>query len=275
MAEQAEMVSAAVPTIADSFTSIGTIRAPAGMKRIKKAIFTISPDVTVVGNSNRIAPVFRLQGSGLLEQSPHDYLGNFGGHFVLTDEGSSYSDGVAVYDANVPVSVGGDIQISCNTLDEVIAAGTMQACLIFDDVEPAQENSMADYVDAAGPTSAGAFSSIGTLIVPEGKEGAKPTKIKELILAVGIDTGIVAFSLRHATQFRISGSGLVDPGLHVYPGPQGGDGLVVIGGSYIENGSLHIPVDLTVNASGEIDCEMQYITETPTASTVAVGVLYE
>jgi len=275
MAEQAEMVSAALPTAADSFTNIGTIRAPAGMKRVKKLICCIAPDLTIVGNSNRIAPVFRLQGSGLLEQSPHDYLGNFGGHFVLTDEGSSYGDGVAMYDVNIPVSVGGDVNISCNTLDEVIAVGTMQVNLIFDDIEPSQENSMADFVDAAGPTTANAFASIGTLIVPEGKEGAKPTKIKELILAVGIDNGIGAFSLRHATQFRISGSGLVDPGLHVYAGPQGGSGLVVIGGSYIENGSLHIPVDLTVNASGEIDAEMQFITETPTASTVAIGVLYE
>lgn len=275
MAEQSEMVSAAVPTAADSFTNIGTIRAPAGMKRVKKAIFSISPDLTVAGNTVRIAPVFRLQGSGLLEQSPHDYLGNFGGHADDTDEGSDYSDGRAEYDVNIPISTGGDIVISCNSLDEVITAGTMQCDLIFDDVEPVQENSMADFVDAAGPTSAGSFTTIGTLIVPEGKEGAKPTKIKELILAVGQDNGGADYALRLATQFRISGSGLVDPGLHVYSGPQGGSGIVVTGGTYIQGGSIHIPVDLTVNASGEIDCEMQYISETPTASTVAVGVLYE
>ena len=142
----------------------------------------------------------------------HDH---WGGHVDDTDEGSDYSDGRAVYELNLPISTGGDINISCSSIDEVITAGTMQCCLIFDDVESSQENSMADFVEAAGTTTAGAFTAIGTLIVPEGKEGAKPTKIKELVLAVAEDNGGADYALRCATQFRISGSGLVDPGLHV------------------------------------------------------------
>src|SRR3990167_449131 len=275
MAEQAEIVSAAVPTAADSFTAVGTIRAPAGMKRIKKAFFIYTVDAGAAGNTIRFAPVFRLQGSGLLEQSPHDYLGMFGGHFDDTDEGSEHHDAYMEYDVNIPISTGGDIQCSVNALDEVTTAGTAQVCLIFDDIEPSQGNSMADYVDVAGTTTAGAFAAVGTLIVPEGKEGAAPKKIKKLIIGIGEDQGGADYSLRCASQIRISGSGLVDPGLHVYPGPQGSGAIVVTGGAYINHRTMEIDVDLTVNPSGEIDIEHQFITETPTASTVAVGVLYE
>ena len=73
--EIAEQVNVAVPAAADTWTDVGTFTVPAGVKRLKKLRFGLAPDWAVTAVSVRAAPVFRLIGSGTLEQGDHQYLG--------------------------------------------------------------------------------------------------------------------------------------------------------------------------------------------------------
>lgn len=275
MTEQSERVSAAVPTVADTFTAVGTIRAPAGMKRLRHISIGLAPDQTLASTSVRYAVVIRIIGSGLLEQSPHDYVGPCGGEFGLTDEAPAVSLLNADYDVDIPIGLGGDINIQAETITEVLAAGSITVGLIFDDEASKTKNSMADVLTHANPTAADAWQNMGTLNVPQGEGDKAPKKITRILIGMGIDQGIAAFSLRHALNIRLSGAGLKGGGLHEFVGPHGDSGIVVIGGNMFLNVLLQQDVNMDVNPAGVITIEAILITELPTAGSVVVGLMYE
>lgn len=273
----AERVSAAVPTAADAWTAVGTITVPSGAKRIKKLKFAVAPDWGLTAGSVRMAPVFRLQGSGLSEQNPHEYLTVFAGHAEVTTGGITMNDLEMVYDVDIPVSEGGTINVDCNSLDEVITAGTAIANVIFDTDASKAANSMAQFIDAAGTTTADVFSAIGTVRIPK-TEGAKdPKKIKKLIIAVAVDQGTSAVSLRCVPVIRLSGAGIKGSGTLQYVGRCGYTGEIGTTPSQgidFDGSIAVIDVDIDINAGGEFNIEQMFITETPTASTIAVGIIY-
>ena len=243
------------------------------MTRIKKIQIGIAPDQTVVATSVQIVTVIRLIGSGVLEQSPHDYVGPCGGAFITTDEGASLGNFGMEYNVDIPIGIGGDINILMDSVNEILAAGTVTVGLIFDDQPVTAKNNMADFVEAV-VGAAGSFVAVATLVVPQGEAGKAPSKISKLVIGLGIDQGVAAFALRHALSIRLSGSGLKGGGLHEYVGPHGDSGVVVTGGSLVANDVVEIDVDLPVNPAGEIDVEQILITEVPTAGTTIVGALY-
>jgi len=271
---QSESLAAAVPTAADSWTDIGTFTVPAGVRRLKKVQVGVAPDWGTSATSIRKAPVFRLIGSGLLEQSPHHYLGPFGGQGMVTDGSASENQSQVEYDVDIPVTTGGTFTAQCNSLDEVITAGTALIAVFYDNEAPKVPNSMSDYVDAAGSTSAGVWATIGTFMVPQAGAGKSPTKIRAVVIGVAVDQGTSAVSLRVASRFRLSGSGINEGGAHEFLGPQGFTGEVTAGQVCLENTTIIVIVDIPVNAGGTILAEHNFTTETPTASTVAMGLLY-
>lgn len=272
---QSEVGLVAVPAAADSFTSVNVFTVPAGVKRLKKLRLSCVPDLTLASVSVRVAPIFRLIGSGMLEQSPHQFVGMFGGVFGLTDGGYSSNEWTMEYEVEIPVTTGGNIDVQVNTLDEAITAGSVTANLFYDNIEPQASNSMADTVDAAGTTTATAFATVGTFTVPKSTAGNDPKRIKAVIIGIAVDQGIAAFSLRLSSRIRLSGSGLAEGGQHDIAGPSGDYGIVVIGGQFAWLCTKKIMNDIPVNPGGPILVEHQFDVETPTASTVCVGILYE
>lgn len=272
--EQSEIGIVAVPSSADSWTNVNTFTVPAGVKRIKKLRLAVAPDWGTSATSVRMAPVFRLIGSGLLEQSPHEFLGKFGGEATTTSGAFSMDDLAIEYDVDIPVVTGGTITAQVNTVSEAITAGTVTANIIYDDQAPTSKNSMSQYISAAGTTTADAYASVGTLTIPQAAQGKSPTKIKKLIIGVGVDQGTSAISLRTSTRLRLSGSGIQGGGLHDYTGPVLTDSQVTPGSIKHDRATVVIDVDIDINAGGQIVVEHQFDVETPTASTIALGVVY-
>lgn len=276
---QGERVSAAVPASADSWTDVGTFTVPAKVQRLSKLDLSLAPDWGTTAVSVRFAPVFRIIGSGVQEQSPHEYVGRFGGVSVVTTGGISHDDVHEEYDLDIPVQTGGTFTVQVNTLDEAVTAGTVEANAAYDNEAPTQKNQMSQYIDAAGTTTAGAYASVGTITIAKPKEGSAPTMISELVMGVAPDQGTSAISLRTASVFRLTGSGIDEAGLHDFTGPYAYDGHI---GTTPSQGTAHSKmtkriknINIPIVAGGTITVEHQFITETPTASTVAVGVVYK
>lgn len=273
--EQTSTYIVAVPTAADTFTRIGLDTVPAGASRLKKAKISVAPDHGISAISVRDAPVLRLLGAGLQEQSPHDFLGMFGGVAVVTAGGVTQQNLTAEYDLDIPVSTGGQIDTLVNTLDEAITAGTVLVELTYDDQVAAANNQMSQYVDAAGTTTADAWTSVGTITVAKTVTDKDPVRIRQLTLGVAVDMGTTAISLRLASRFRLTGAGIGGgAGLHEFIGPTGTDAQVTDGTMSHDKGTVIMNVDIPVNAGGVITVEHRFDIETPTASTVAVGLVY-
>jgi hypothetical protein len=275
---QSESQIVAVPSAADSWTDFTNFSVPAGVSRLVKVRMAVAPDWGTTAGSVRCAPVFRLTGSGLLEQSPHEYLGMFAGHAEVTTGGITQTLLTAEYDVDIPVQTGGVVTVQVNTLDEAVTAGTCLVNLFYDAGNVVQTNSQSQYVDSAGTTTADAWATVGTIVVPAPQEGNKPKRIKRIGMGVAVDQGTSAISLRCASRFRLSGSGIGEGGSHDYVGPvafTGEIGTTPSQGIAQDNGTVWIDVDVPVNASGSILVEHRYDVETPTASTVAVVLVYE
>jgi hypothetical protein len=225
-----------------------------------------------------MAPVLRLQGSGLTEQNPHEYLGKFGGHAEVTTGGISQQDVDIEYDVDIPVQSGGTIDIDCKSLDEAITAGTVIVNVTYDDSAPTKVNSMAQFVDAPTTTTADQYATLGTVTIPKADEGKDPTKIIGLVIAVAPDQGTSAVSLQTTPIVRLSGAGLKGSGTHEYVGKCGfvGEiGTTPSQGIVVDGSTIMIAVDIDINAGGQIDVEQQFADDTPTAGTIAVGFVYE
>lgn len=275
--EQSEVKDAAVPTAADTWTQVDNFVVPAGVKRIKRITLTVTPDWGTTAGSVRAAPVIRLIGAGIIEQNPHEYLGMFASHAEVTTGGISANELEMAYDVDIPVQAGGNFDIQCNSLDEAITAGTVAIGIQYDDQAPKSKNSMAQYVDAAGTTTADAFAALGTITIPKTEGGKDPTKIVALVIGVALDQGTSAISLRTVPIIRLTGAGIKGSGKYEYLGQchySGEIGTTPSQGVVQDNGTIVVPVDIDINAGGQITVEQQFVTETPTASTVAVGFIY-
>jgi hypothetical protein len=271
---QSETQIGAVPTSADSWTDLTNFTVPAGVKRLCKVRFAIAPDVGTSATSVRQAPVFRLTGSGLLEQNPHEYLGPFGGQSMVTSGGVQMENMAVEYDVDIPVQTGGIITVSVNTLDEAITAGTVMANLYYDDKDVSAANCMSQYVDAAAASTADVWTAVGTLTVPAPAPEKSPKKIRAVCIGVALDQGTSAISLRTAPRIRLTGSGIGEGGSHEFIGPTAASAEVTAGAVAYSKLNARIEVDIPVSASGAIVVEQRFDGEVPTAGTIAVGLLY-
>lgn len=274
---QSKTTIVAVPSSADSFTDLTAIVVPAGHSAIKQVKVSVTPDWGTTAGSVRMAPIFRLQGSGLEEQNPHFFMASFGGHAEVTTGGIHHEQLEEVYDVDIPVKENGTINIAVATLDEAITAGTCRCELMFGQDTPQIKNSQSDYVDSAGTTTADSYAAVGTLTVPVGKDDRQPKRIVQVDMGVAVDQGTSAVSLRCSSRFKMSGSGLGEGGDHEFLGPAAYSGEIGSTPSQGINHSkciVHERVNIPVNAGGQILVEHQFDVETPTASTVAVGVHY-
>ena len=270
---QAHTQVVAVPTAADAWTSFTDIMVPAGAKSLKKVIVGVAVDEADPAGV-RFAPVFRLLGSGLLEQSPHEYLGPAGNIAAKTTSGAYASElNVVEHDVDIPVATGGTITPQVITLDEAMTAGTCSICLIFSEAEAEAANSMSTYIDAAMTTTAGAWAAVGTITIPQMAAGKAPTRIIELAMMIATDQATIAL-LRCASRFRLTGSGIAEGGLHEYLGPQSGTGASTAGILGYSHQMVKLKTEIPVNAGGQILVEQFLTTETPTAGTAALGMMF-
>lgn len=270
---QAHTQVVAVPAAADAWVAFADIMVPAGAASLKKVIVGVAVDEGV-GAGVRFAPVFRLLGSGLLEQSPHEFVGPCGNINAPTTSGATPSElNFVEYDVDIPVAVGGAITPQVITLDEAITAGTCSIGLIFSAEAAVAANSMAQYIDAAMTVVAGAWAAVGIITVPQMAAGKAPTRIVELAMAIATDQATLAL-LRCASRFRLTGSGIAEGGLHEYLGPQSGTAALTAGILGYSRQMVKLATDIPVNAGGQILVEQYLTTETPTAGTAILGVLY-
>jgi len=284
---QSMYISGAAPTSSDAWTDISNISVPAKVQTLEKIWIGHAPDPTLTGGtiaSIRAAPVFRLTGSGLLEQSPHEYVLD-GMQYILDTVATNFdaallalSNVIQGYKVSIPVQVGGQIDAQMMLLDEVGFAGSGVVGFEFSDESPSGNNQMSEYVDVAGTTTADVFSTVGTLTVPQLDNA--PSIIRELVIVCAPDMGTGAVSLRVSPVIRLTGSGIAEGGDHDFIGSWGYINHTLKGGTGVEGGAVsykniaRIPVNIPINAGGSILVEHLFVGETPTASTVVVGVLY-
>lgn len=274
---QSETQITAVPTAADTWKSFTSMSVPAGVARINRVRCSLAPDWGTSAISVRMAPIFRLQGSGIAEQSPHVLLGAFGGVATATFGSASSSDDAMDYEVDIPVNVGGLIDPQVNTLTEAVTAGTCGINLYYDATAAQAPNSQSDYVSAAGTTTADAWAAIDTFTVPTGTNGKPPTCIRAIVVGCAPDQGTSAIALRGHLRVRLTGSGINEGGNHEYIGPvfcsnQQGSSVTATASHW--KLTVVIPVNIPVNPAGQIKAEQLFDVETPTASTVAMGLLY-
>jgi hypothetical protein len=284
---QSDVITGSIPATADSWSDIDTLSVPAGVRSIKKIIVGAAVDTTETAGtarSLRALPVLRLIGSGILEQSPHEYLLDAVNVLYQSDAnanatGFAIDDAVQEYDVDLPVQVGGEIVAQANMLDEVGVGGSIAVQLVYSDEEATAENQMSDYVDDSGTTTADVYSEVGIITVPQLEKA--PKRIRELIIAVASDLTTAPQSKRISPVIRLTGSGVAEGGSHEYLGDWGhaqiinAAGTGLFGEAFAHRCFRRVKVDIPVNAGGEILVEHKFVGETPTASTVAVGVLYE
>lgn len=273
---QSITVTAASPTAADSWTAVGTITVPAGAKRITKVKVAAVSDAGTGAATTHFAPVFRLLGSGLEEQSPHEYVGP-GSNIPLIAATAGYAiaeTNFLEYDVDIPVSVGGTIDVQCNALDEV-QTGQVSVELDFDGAAASGKNSMSQYVDATRSATADVWATVGTITLPQPQAGNAPKRIKEIVCGIVPDVAATAVSEMSCSRFRMSGAGLAEGGLHEYLGNQAGNGCVVTGPGVYQDTIVRHKVDVPVNAGGQILVEQRIDTEVPDGGTAVFGVLLE
>lgn len=271
---QAHTQVVAVPTVADAWTDFTAFAVPAGAQRIVQIAVALAVDEADPGGQ-RFAPTFRLLGSGLLEQSPHVFLGPCGNIGAKTTSGAYACElNPIVYDVDIPVQTGGTINAQVMSATEIITAGTASIGITFDNGAVVQKNSMADLVSATMTTTANAWATVGTLTVPQMAAGNAPSAIKEIAIGVATDQATIAL-LRCASRIRFSGSGLAEGGLHEFLGPHSGTGCNTAGVLGYSHQTVRQKVNMAVNPGGQILVEQYLATETPTDGTTIVGVLYQ
>jgi hypothetical protein len=209
-----------------------------------------------------------------LEQNPHEYPGPCGNIASKTTSGAYAAElNFTEYDVDIPVAEGGTIVPQAISFDEVITAGTVSLQLDFSSAAAKGNNSMAQQVNVAASTTAGAWYTVDTIKVPKLVTGKDPVKIVKLFIGNPTDQATIAL-LRCALRVRLSGAGVGESGDHEYLGPHSGTGCNTAGIlGYSHQWVIH-DVDIPVNAGGEILVEHYFTTETPTAGTVIVGVVY-
>ena len=157
-------VTSVAPTAADAWTAVGVVTVPDGAKSLVgvKINYAVDPGTTAVVVHS--VPVIRLIGSGLLEQSPHQYIGpGVDAASIAATAGYNVTQPhTRIYDVSIEVSVGGTIDVQCNSLDEIVA-GQVTVEMDFSPDAPKGGNSMSDYVDAPIPGSVDAWVTVTTM----------------------------------------------------------------------------------------------------------------
>lgn len=260
---------------ANVWVAVGTVQVPAGVASLKKVKVAFAPDPGVAAVTVHTAPVFRLTGAGLLEQNPHQYLAQ-GVDCILVAATAGHvgaEPGVMEYDVDIPVSVGGQIQIDSMCIAETVV-GTMRAELDFSAEAPGAGNNMSDFVTAVMPVAAGAWTAVGTLTIPQLGAGASPKSIKRIDCGFVNDNLGAVTSLRTSSRFRITGSGLVEGGNHHFLGNQNSGSNVVTGSGQYDRMIVTHLVDIPVNAGGQILVETILDVELPDGGDSVFGVQY-
>lgn len=269
---QSETAVGAVPAAADTWTDINDFTVPAGVSRLMKIKAGIAPDLGGAGTV-RIAPVIRLLGSGLLEQSPHEYVLQGVNVVAATSGAVAAEPDIFEYDVDIPVQTGGQITAQINCLDEVPAAMTSRIELDFDAKSSTAKNQMSQYVDAAIPAAADVWAEVGTITIPQLEAGKTPERIREIVCGV-ISDAAATFLVRNSNRFRLTGSGLKEGGLHEYLGSEAGDMFATPGALAYNRLIVRHKTDLEVNAGGQILVECIADVEVHAAGTAVLGVLY-
>lgn len=272
---QSMTITAASPTAANAWTAVGTITVPAGAKSIKKVKVNAISDAGTAAATTHFAPVVRLLGSGLEEQSPHEYVGP-GSNIPLIAATAGYAiaeTNFHEYDVDIGVSVGGVIDVQSLAITEV-QTGQISVELDFSPEPAGGKNSMAQYVTA--PIGAvNTWVTVGTITIPKPGEGSEPKKIKEIVCGVVPDVAATAVSEMVSTRFRISGAGVAEGGTHEYLGNSAGNGCVVTGPGVYQDTMVRHEIDIPINAGGQILVEQRVDTEVPDGGDAVFGVLYE
>lgn len=272
---QSMTVTAASPTAANSWTAVGSITVPAGSKSIKKVKVNAITDAGTAAATTHFAPVIRLLGAGLEEQSPHEYVAP-GSNIPLIAATAGYAiaeTNFLEYDVDIGVSVGGVIDVQALAISEV-QTGQVSVELDFSPEAAGGKNSMAQYVTAA-IGAVNTWVTVGTINVPQPKAGSEPKKIKEIICGIVPDVAATAVSEMVSARFRISGAGIAEGGTHEYLGNSAGNGCVVTGPGVYQDTIVRHKLDIPVNSGGQILVEQRIDTEVPDGGDAVFGVLYE
>ena len=272
---QSETAIGAVPAAADTWADIATLTVPAGVKRLMRIRGGIAPAPGALFQIHT-TPVIRLLGAGLLEQNPHEFVlqGVNMAIAAANTGGINAEPPVFEYDVDIPVATGGQITIQINCLDEIPAAMTSRVELDYDERDATAKNQMSQYVDAPAPVAANAWTNVGILNVPQLTAANSPTGIREIVCGITPDVAGNAL-LRNSARFRLSGSGLKEPGLHQFIASQMGVMWTTPGaqGSFFP--IVRTKVDLLVNSGGQILVEaISDVDLQPVTSTAVLGVLY-
>jgi hypothetical protein len=133
---------------------------------------------------------------------------------------------------------------------------------------------MSQYVDAAQPAAADVWATVGNITVPQLLAGNNPTKIREIVMGHALDMAN-AGTLRASSRFRLSGSGIAEGGSHEYIGASQGSNVTAAATDAFDKGLVRQMTDIPVNPGGTVLVEMLIDSELPTASTLAVALMYE
>lgn len=269
---QSETAVGAVPGAADTWTDINDFVVPAGVKRLVRVKGGVAPDVGA-GVLIHVAPVIRLLGSGLLEQSPHEYVMQGFDVAFATSGAVGIEPDMFEYDVDIPVQTGGQITVQINCINEIPAAMTSRIMLEYDAATSAGKNQMSQYVESDQPGAADVWAEVGTITIPQLEAGKTPERIREIVCGIVSDTDATML-VRNSNRFRFTGSGLKEGGLHEFLGSESGDMFTTPGAVAKVAPIVRHKTDLMVNAGGQILVECISDVEALVDGTAVCGVLY-
>lgn len=253
---QSDSVQAATGA-ANVWIATGNIVVPAGVASLKQVIVGVAPDPGVGAVTIHLVPIFRLQGSGLLEQNPHQYVAQ--GCDVCQIAGGLAGSGpepsLQKFNVDIPVQTGGVIEVQHMNVAEAFP-GIARCELVFSAEAASAGNNMSDYVTAVAPIAAAAWYIVGNLTVPTLGAGASPKRIKRIDCGLVPDgVAAVTTSLMVSSRFRLTGSGIAEGGNHHILGNQNAESHVAAGAGYVDRCIMTHIVDIPVNAGGVIQVE--------------------
>lgn len=250
---QSESVQAALGAF-NTWLATGNITVPAGVASLKKVIIGVAPDPGVGAATIHLLPVFRLLGSGLLEQNPHQYVaqGCDSAHIAAGLVCNNPEPALMIYDVDIPVQTGGVIEVQHMNITEAFP-GIARCELVFGAEASAGGNNMSDYVTAVAPAAAAAWLAVGTLTVPQLGEGKSPKRIKRIDCGI-VPDGVAAIttSLMVSTRYRLTGSGVAEGGNHHILGNGQAQSCVGAGEGMVDRCIVTHHTDIPVNAGGAI-----------------------
>lgn len=271
---QSESISAPSGAL-NVWVAVGNIQVPAGAQSLKKVKVVLAPDPGVAVAAPHTAPVFRLTGSGLLEQNPHIYLGQASDCVLIAAATTlvSQEPAVQIYETDIPVQTGGVIVVESMCVTEAFV-GSMNCELVFGSEAAQAGNNMSDFVTAVMPAAFGVWAPVGVITVPQLGAGNSPKKIKRVDCGFVNDSAGGVTSLRCSVRFRLTGSGVAEGGLHHFLGNVNSSSGVAASTGGHDRMIIRHDCDVPVNAGGQITVEAIFDVELPDAGDMIFGVQY-